>query len=87
MLQSKQYTHFSSLPTVNNDISFTDYLPRVWEKICYLVRPVDSTDQPGSRKYRAILRKRGKVLSVVKGLWWMLVAIGIPLIIAQLGGS
>lgn len=87
MLQSKQYTHFDSIHFINNDTSFSDCLLRIRKKIWYLVQPADTTEQPGSRKYRSILRKREQTPSVVKGVWWMLVAIGVALIIAQLGGS
>ena len=84
MLQSKQNTHFGLLSSVHNGTLLSDHLQRVGQKICYLVQPVDTTDQPGSRKYRTILHKTGEVLSVVKGVWWMAVAIGMALIIGQL---
>lgn len=85
MLQSKQYTYFGSLHSVHTNTSFSKHMQRIWEKVSYLIQPVDTTDQPGSRKYRAILRKTGEILNVVKGLWWMLAAIGMALVIAQLG--
>jgi hypothetical protein len=84
MLVSKQHATFCDFPSFHIPDSINDLAKRGLKELLYLLLPEESFENPGGRKDKTTGLETTNARSIIKGLFWIVVSIGISLAMGNL---
>lgn len=84
MIGSKQQTHFWYFSNVYIITPVSDLFRRCMRELAYLCCPVDTTENIGRRQTEINCSKVIELRPVLKGVFWVIVSIAVPVAIGQL---